>query len=50
MYKRAAIITVDEEAPEYDEDVRSEDDFGVISGEEYHSEYEDELYDEEESN
>jgi hypothetical protein len=37
---------VDEEAPEYDEDVRSEEDFGVISGEEYHSEHDDELYDE----
>jgi len=47
MHNRAAIITVDEEAPEYDEDVRSEEDFGVISGEEYHTEHEDELYDDE---
>jgi cysteine protease ATG4 len=47
MCNRAAIITVDEEAPEYDEDVRSEEDFGVISGEEYHTEHEDELYDDE---
>ncbi|KAI8577509.1 hypothetical protein K450DRAFT_252018 [Umbelopsis ramanniana AG] len=46
MYKKAPLLTVDEEAPEYDEDVRSEEDFGVISGEEYHSEHDDELYDE----
>ncbi|KAJ2962990.1 hypothetical protein NQZ79_g1999 [Umbelopsis isabellina] len=43
---RTSVLSVDEAAPEYDEDVRSEDDFGVISGEEYHSGHEDELYEE----
>ncbi|RUP42759.1 hypothetical protein BC936DRAFT_138119 [Jimgerdemannia flammicorona] len=32
--KYTPIFTIDEQAPEYDDDVRSEDDFGVLSGEE----------------
>ncbi|RUS14181.1 hypothetical protein BC937DRAFT_94223 [Endogone sp. FLAS-F59071] len=31
--KHTPIFTIDEQAPEYEDDVRSEDDFGVMSGE-----------------